>query len=180
MLRGEPLAEAPTPTVESTPVPEEAEVSEPQGPQLEALPLPETWIAAGAQAGQELATTADLTPEVVGAIVSFAPQMLIELDPAAWRVVSPETLAVALPALEGQLDEDVLGQLQAIQLAGAGEMPEPAPLPESWVQLAGAAGFTLESTDDITAEAMPLLVTNAPQLLDDLKQETILAFWQDI
>ena len=150
------------------------------GPQLEPAPLPESWIAAAAQAGQELATTEDLTPEIVGFIVNLAPQMLTELEPNSWRVVSPESLAVALPALEGQVEDDLLGQLQAIQLAGAGEMPEPAPLPESWVQMAGAAGFALENTDDITPEALPLLVANAPQLLDDLEQETILAFSPEV
>lgn len=147
---------------------------------IEPVPLPESWIVAAAQAGQELNTTADLTPEVVGLIVNLAPQMLTELEPAAWRVVSPEALAIALPALEGQLEEDLLGQLNAIALVGMGEAPEAAPLPESWLQMAAAAGFQLESTEDITPEAMQLLVANAPQLLADLDQTMILAFAPEV
>ncbi|MGD2077390.1 MAG: efflux RND transporter permease subunit, partial [Chloroflexota bacterium] len=145
-------------------------------PSIEPAPLPDSWIAAAAQAGQTLETTADLTPEIVGLIVDMAPQILAELEPSAWRVVSPETLMVALPALEDQLDEDVIGQLNVIVLVGSGEMPEPAPLPDSWVQMAGMAGLSLETTEDVTADAIPVLVANAPELLADLDQQTILAF----
>ncbi|UCG24312.1 MAG: efflux RND transporter permease subunit [Chloroflexota bacterium] len=156
------------------------EVAQAEESQIEPVPVPETWIAAAAQAGQELATTADLTPEVMGLVVELAPEMLIELEPSAWRVVSPETLAVALPALEGQVEDDLLGQLQAIEFAGQGEAPAPAPLPESWLQLAATAGFSLETTADITPQAVPLLVANAPQLLDDLNQKMILAFSPEV
>jgi HAE1 family hydrophobic/amphiphilic exporter-1 len=151
-----------------------------QEPQIEPLPLPELWVEAAAQAGQTLETTADLTPEVVGLLTDMAPQMLSELEPAAWRVVAPESLAVAIPVLSDQLNEEVLGQLEAIIVAGQGDLPEPAPLPDSWVQLAGAAGFDLETTADVTPEAIPLLVANAPQLLDDLDQAAILAFTPEV
>jgi HAE1 family hydrophobic/amphiphilic exporter-1 len=156
------------------------EMAETEEPQIEPVPLPETWIVAAAQAGQELATTADLTPEIMGFVVDLVPQMLVELEPAAWRAVSPESLAVVIPTLEEKVEEELLGQLRAIQLAGQGEAPEPAQLPDSWLQLAATAGFALETTADITPEAIPLLVTNAPQLLDDLNQEMILALAPDV
>ena len=64
---------------------------------VEPLALPDSWIAAAAQFGQELATTADLTPEVMEAIAGFAPEMLADLEPEMWRVIDPAAVAVVLP-----------------------------------------------------------------------------------
>jgi HAE1 family hydrophobic/amphiphilic exporter-1 len=180
ILRGEPAEAAqPTPTPEPTASPVPASPV-PESPQLAAYPLPESWIEAGAQAGLELTTTDDLTPEVVGAIIDMAPQMMGDLEPAGWRVVSPETLEVALPALADQLDDSVLEQLRAIQLAAQGEEPAAVPLPDSWVQMAGAAGFDLSTTADITPEAMSALAGAAPQLLGDLDSATLLSFRPEV
>ncbi|UCG24192.1 MAG: efflux RND transporter permease subunit, partial [Chloroflexota bacterium] len=180
MLRGEEVAEAPTPTVEPTETPEPAAVLEPEALGPEPADLPESWVEAAAQAGQDLATTADLTPEVVGLIVNLAPEMLVELEPSAWRVVEPAALAIVLPALAEQVEPEFLAELQSIQHAGLGETPEPAPLPESWVQMAASVGFDLESTADINAEAMTALSGAAPQLLDDLDAVTLLAFSPEV
>ena len=49
------------------------------------------------------------------------------------------------------------------------------PLPESWIEIAGRAGVTLETTDDLTAELVAIALAIAPQLLADLTPEMILA-----
>jgi multidrug efflux pump subunit AcrB len=180
MLRGEPIGQAAEPTAAPTQAPELTESPSAEALPLERYPLPESWVAAAAAAGQELATTDDLTPEVVGVMVNMAPQMLADLEPAAWRVVAPDALEVALPALGGLLEEDVIAQLDAIVVAGKGEVADAAPLPESWTTMAGAMGFQLETTEDVSAEMIPLLAANAPQLLADLDQQAILAFSPEV
>ncbi|MFQ5435798.1 MAG: efflux RND transporter permease subunit, partial [Anaerolineae bacterium] len=149
-------------------------------PGMEPVALPETWIAGAAQLGQEIATTADVTPEIMGALVNFAPEQLNELTPETWRALSPEALALALPAAGDSLDAELAAQLEAITLAANGQTPEPAALPESWVTMASSAGFTLATTADVPAAAMEQLVGFAPQLLADLTPEVLLAFPPDV
>jgi HAE1 family hydrophobic/amphiphilic exporter-1 len=147
---------------------------------IEPVALPDSWLQAAAQLGQEFTTTADITPVIMTAIVDFAPQLLADLQPAMWRAIDPEAVAVALPVVSDDLDASLLVQLQAIQLASAGENPEPIALPDSWLQAASAFGFTLESTADVPPEALGLLAANAPQLLEDLTEEHILAFTPEV
>ncbi|MCP5100082.1 MAG: hypothetical protein GY943_31400, partial [Chloroflexi bacterium] len=143
--------------------------------ELPAVPLPDTWIAGAAALGQEIANTNDLTVELMQGIISFAPEQLAELTPEMWRAMEPEVTAVALPAAT-DLDAELLAQLQALQSAAMGSAPEPAPLPESMIAAAGAAGFPVETTADIPPEAMGQLAGFAPELLVDLTQETLLGF----
>ena len=69
--------------------------------------------------------------------------------------------------------------LNAIRMAAEGEENEPVSLPDSWIEAGQAAGFPLETTADINAQAIGLLAANAPELLEDLTDETILAFSQE-
>jgi len=146
---------------------------------VEPVALPDSWIAAAAQFGQELATTADLTPEVMGAIAGFAPEMLAELEPGMWRAMDPATVAVALPVIADDMDPILSLHLTAIKTAAEGGEAEPVDLPESWIAAGQAAGFPLATSADINAQAIGLLAANAPELLDDLTEEVILAFSPD-
>ena len=144
-------------------------------PQVEPVALPDSWVAAGAAAGAELATTADVTPEVMQGIVAAAPALLAELTPEMWRALDPAGVAIALPAVADTLDADLLAQLQAIVLRAAGEAPEAVALPASWVAGAAAAGVTITTTADLTPEFVTNLVSLAPQSLAELTPEMVLA-----
>lgn len=170
----QPAEVADEPTAEE-PVAEE-ETEEPMQSPVEPVGLPESWIAAAGQFGQELATTADLTPEIMQAIAGFAPEMLAELEPEMLRAMDPAAVAVVIPFLADDLDPLLLPHLEAIRIAAEGGENEPVTLPESWIAAGQAAGFPLETTADINAQSIGLLSTNAPELLVDLTDEMILAF----
>jgi HAE1 family hydrophobic/amphiphilic exporter-1 len=183
-LEVEQIGVFPTATPEPTPEPTAeptAAVEEPveELPEVEPVALPESWIAASAQGGQELETTADITPEAMELIVSFVPELLNDLTPEMWRALDPAAAAIGIPAAE-VLDPALVAQVKAIQLAANGETPGPVALPESWTAAAAQTGQTLETTADVTAESMELLVGFAPELLDDLTEEQILAFPPDV
>ena len=144
-------------------------------PQVEPVALPDSWVAAGAAAGAELATTADVTPEVMQGIVAAAPALLAELTPEMWRALDPAGVAIALPAVADTLDADLLAQLQVIVLRAAGEAPEAVALPASWVAGAAAAGVTITTTADLTPEFVTNLVSLAPQSLAELTPAMVLA-----
>ena len=144
-------------------------------PQVEPVALPDSWVAAGAAAGAELATTADVTPEVMQGIVAAAPALLAELTPEMWRALDPAGVAIALPAVADTLDAGLLAQLQVIVLRAAGEAPEAVALPASWVAGAAAAGVTITTTADLTPEFVTNLVSLAPQSLAELTPAMVLA-----
>lgn len=145
-------------------------------PEVEGIALPPEWVAAGASMGITLTTTADLTPEVLGGIVNFAPDSLNSLTPEMWRTIDPAGLEIALPAVAETMDADLLAQLQAIIRAAKGESAEPVALPASWIAGATAAGMTISTTADLPAEGVVALALTAPALLNDLTPEMILAF----
>jgi len=186
----EPTA-TPTPEPTATPIPEPtatpteeptvAPTEEPTASEPDPIPLPASWIQAAAAQGATLETTADLTAEAVGGIASFAPQMLNELTPEMLLAMPLDALA-ALPLeyLAG-LDADTQMALArraveatAIEETAAAE-PEPIPLPASWVQAAAAQGAALETTADLTAEAVGGIASFAPQMLNELTPEMLLA-----
>jgi HAE1 family hydrophobic/amphiphilic exporter-1 len=144
-------------------------------PQFEPVPLPETWIAGAAQLGQEIADTGDLTTEFMAGILNFAPEQLAELTPEMWRALNPDVAALALDAVGNTLDPELVAQLNSIQNAANGIAPEPVELPESWIAIANAAGFQLETTADIPADVIGLLGNVNPELLADLTPEILLA-----
>jgi HAE1 family hydrophobic/amphiphilic exporter-1 len=166
-----PTEVAPEPAAEAAPQPVVVEEL-PQAPPVE---LPESWVAAATAAGFNLSNSADITEEVMGAIVGFAPQLLADLEPPMWRALDPAAAAIALAQVGQELDPALLAQLQALQLASSGVAPEPLPLPDSWVAAAAGFGITLETTADIPAAAMSQLGSFAPQLLQELSPEILLA-----
>ncbi|MCB9005638.1 MAG: efflux RND transporter permease subunit, partial [Ardenticatenaceae bacterium] len=175
------------PTPETTPEPIAEPIAEaPELPEFAPVPLPDTWIVGAAQMGQTITDTSDITVEVMGAIMNFAPQQLAELTPEMWRALSPEVVAsalktaVALPELADTFTPELLAQLQAIQQAAQGQNPEPAPLPGAWVTQAAYVGLTISTTADITPDFMGLMVDNAPEMLDTLTPEILLAFTPDV
>lgn len=152
---------------------------EPSLPEIPAVPLPQSWIVGAAEMGQPISDTTDVTLELIQVILAAAPAQLAELSPEMWRAIDPDVVAVALPAVSETLTPTLLLQLEAIQLAAAGQEPEPAALPESWTAAAVAAGFSLSDTADITPQALAMLAAGAPELLADLTDETLLAFAPD-
>ena len=145
-------------------------------PEFTPVPLPDTWIAGAAQLGQVITDTSDLTAEFMQGIIGFAPEQLAELTPEMWRAINPAVTAIALPVVGAELDDDLLIQLNAIQNAANGIVPEPVELPESWIATAAASGFPITTTADIPADAFGLLANVAPELLADLTAEILLAF----
>ena len=145
-------------------------------PAFEAVNLPEMWITGAAQMGQTITTTADITPEFMGAISQMAPEMLDALTPEMWIAFMPETTAVILQTpLAATLDEALLLQLNAIQLAANGEPVTAVSLPESWVEASASFGMPMETTADIPLQAAAMLTAFPPELLTELTPEIILA-----
>ena len=152
----------------------EAEAQVADLPMVEPQPLPQSWIDAAAAAGQTLETTADLDALVAGGIVEFAPQLVADLEPAQWRALHPEVIGILMPVAE-EMDPVLTAQLVAITDAANGIPPEAVPLPDEIIEAAAGAGQTLESSADITVEALELLSTFAPELLVDAPVELIYA-----
>lgn len=145
-------------------------------PQFETVELPVEWVAGAAQMGQTITTTADITPEFMGAISQMAPELLATLTAEMWIAFAPETTAVFLQSdLAATLDETLLLQLNAIQSAANGELPTAVDLPAAWVEMSTAAGFPMETTADIPVEAAGMLTSFPPEALADLTPEIILA-----
>ncbi len=166
------------PTPEPTPIPEETEETT-ELPTVEPVALPESWIAAAAAGGQEIGTTADITADIMDLLVGFQPDLLNDLTPEMWRAFDPAVIEVGLTS-GVEIAPSLMAQLVAIVGAANSETPEPVAVPESWAAAASQAGQTLESTADITAETLELLAGFAPELLDDLTEEHILAFPPDV
>ncbi len=175
----EPTAK-PTTTAEPTiaPTEEPAPPEEEVAAELEPVSLPDSWVQAAAAQGATLETTADLTPEVVDGIASFAPEMLDELTPEMLLAMPLEALAVLPQDYIDGLDEEIQAALLA-RLTPPAEQEiaelEPVSLPDSWVQAAAAQGATLETTADLTAEVVDAIASFAPQMLDELTPEMLLA-----
>jgi multidrug efflux pump subunit AcrB len=148
-------------------------LSEVEG-EIEPVPLPDSWIQAAAAQNVTLETTDDLTPEIVGGIADFAPQLLQDLTPEMLLVMPLDALAVLpedyLLSLDSELQAQLLERLSEVE----GEV-EPVPLPESWIQAAAAQNVTLETTDDLTPEIVGAIAELMPQMLEDLTPEMLLA-----
>ena len=186
-LEPTPTAEPTATTTEGSPPPTtEAGTGEPVA-ESEPVALPDSWIQAGAAQGITLTTTADLTPEMVAAIASTAPQMLEVLTPEMLLAMPLEALA-ALPAdyLQG-LNPELQAQL-AERLAPAeeeeteGPTPtaeptrDPAMLPDAWQSAGASQGISLVMPEDVTPEIIQGIAGMAPQLLDMLTPESLSRF----
>ncbi|MCA9938715.1 MAG: efflux RND transporter permease subunit [Anaerolineales bacterium] len=141
--------------------------------QVEPVPLPESWITTAAAAGQTISTTADLDVVTMQTVVSFAPRLLADLQPAQWRAIDPAALAVALPVVT-DMDAVLRQQLAAILAASAGENPPAVPLPTAWIAAAEYAGITVTNTAQIPPQAIGLIAGSTPELLDTLTSDVIL------
>ena len=143
---------------------------------LEPMPLPASWIQGAAAQNITIETTDDLTPELVGGIADFAPQMLADLTPEMLLVMPLDALSALPEEFLQSLDDDV--QCQLVDRLAAVEdedEPEPVPLPESWIQGAAAQNITIETTADLTPEIVGGIAAIAPQMLEDLTPEMLLA-----
>lgn len=167
----------PTPATEPTSSPTEVQEPEP-------VALPDTWIQAAATQGVTIGTTADLTPEMVGVIVSFAPQMLADLTPGMLLAMPLEALAPLPQDYLQSLAPELQAQLAERLATGEeeeGERPTPAPeptqdpamLPAMWQAAAKTQGITLTMAGDVTPEIMQGIAGVAPQLLELLTPENL-------
>lgn len=157
---------------------DEAAASQPEiaaAPDVAPVALPESWVAAAAAAGQTISTTLDVDAAAMQTIVSFAPQLLADLQPEMWRALDPAALAVALPAVT-EMDALLRQQLAAIQAAGSGDNPPPVELPAAWIAAAEYAGLTVTNTVQIPPEAIRLIAGSTPELLETLTDDVVLGF----
>ena len=154
---------------------ERAEEPPASAPEVQPVALPAPWVAAGEAAGMQLETTADVTPEVMAGILEQAPQLLGDLEAEMWRALEPAALALALPEAAESMDPALLDQVRAIVAAGTEAEAELVELPASWTAAAQQMGQTLETTDDVTPEVVAGVAGAAPQLLQDLTPEMVLA-----
>ncbi|MBK9055624.1 MAG: hypothetical protein IPL78_33385 [Chloroflexi bacterium] len=146
-------------------------------PSVTAVPLPQPWVDAVATFGLPITTTADIDVTFASSITAQAPQLLAELEPEMWRALSPDVLAVLVPAAE--LDEELLAQLTAIQNA-CGHTPTPLALPAELVQGAAAVGQTISTTADLTPAFVQTIIQFAPETLSQLPTELLLALSPEV
>ncbi len=160
----EPTA-TPTPLPPTaTPEPEPTEEPEPAAGEsdlVEPVPLPDSWIQGAAAMGLTLATTADVTAEVVEGIVAYAPQMLDELTPEMLLAMPPDVLLVLpedlLGALPEEVRQEITRRLAALEAEpGEGASGEAPALPDSWIALAEQA-----------ETSVPIAFTTAADLLNN-------------
>lgn len=141
--------------------------------------LPASWIGAAEQSGVTVATTEDITPELVTGISQFAPQLFADLTPDMLLVLPTDALAaLPMPYVE-TVEPAVLAQLLMKALAEtsapAGESADGVPLPDSWIAAASAQGATIATTADAAPQLVEGIAGFAPQLLNDLTPEMLLA-----
>jgi HAE1 family hydrophobic/amphiphilic exporter-1 len=168
----EPTAE---PTAEPSATSTESLATPTEIAQGEGVPLPDSWKQAGAAQNVVLETTNDLTPEILGGVASFAPQMLEDLTSEMLLAMPLEALAVLpedyLQSLDAELQAQLLDRLTSLEPQVE---IEPLPLPDSWIQAAAAQNVTIETTDDLTPEIVGGIASFAPQMLEELTPEMLL------
>ncbi len=141
------------------------------------IPLPDRWIEAAQLAGLTVATTADLTPELVASALQAAPELLEALTPEMVLAAPLESVGVVPLELIENLDPE----LQAAFAERLTELPpsemsvELVALPDSWINAAEAQGVTISTTDDLIPALVDAIVSIEPELLADLTPEMLLA-----
>lgn len=153
-------------------LPPQPEPTEAEEPELDPVALPDSWIQAATMQGVTIATTEDLTSEMVSVIASFAPLMLDDLTSDMLLAMPLEALAAIPQNHLDSLDPEL--QTQIDQRLSSGQ-PEPVALPDSWIQAAATQSVTLATTADLTPELVSAIASLAPFLLDDLTPEMLLA-----
>ena len=146
---------------------------------VEPVELPAEWIAAVAQQGLEIETTADLTPELVEGIAGFAPQFLDLLTDDMLMAMSPDVLLALPEEYLTTLDPELQVALTDLMLGDEGEMVaeeiEPVALPDEWIAAVAQQGLEIETTADLTPELIAGIAGVAPQFLDLLTDDMLLA-----
>jgi HAE1 family hydrophobic/amphiphilic exporter-1 len=178
--------EAPTevPTEAPTVVPTEEPMEGSEGdgeaePTPEPVPLPQSWIDGATLQGMTIETTADLTPELVGGIASFAPQYLEELTPEMLLAMPLDALAAVPESYLQTLDEGLQAQLTE-RLASVPEVEDTGELPPVWKSAGQAQGIELNVPEDVTPEILQGLVSFAPQLLQPLTPDNLRRFSAEV
>jgi multidrug efflux pump subunit AcrB len=154
-------------------------------PQVKPVPLPPEWTEGAKTMGRTLETTADVTPEIMGALARIQPTGLTQLTWEQWQAFAPEVLAAIPDSALSYADPEIADAVRELvarakaYVEGAAEAPEaatvtPQPtadpdlLPAFWQQAGQQQGLTLEKASDITVEVLRGIVSVAPQLLDTL------------
>jgi len=103
------------------------------------------------------------------------PALLPDMPPELWRVLPPPVLETAVTTSPDQFDGGVLAQLTAVLHAANGTAPDPIPLPSSWKAQASYAGYTIETTADLTPTIIRTVLSGAPEMVDLITPEMVLA-----
>jgi hypothetical protein len=151
----------------------------PPDPDPAPVALPEAWIAAAASGGDTIATTDDLTAQIVADNGLFEGSLLDEVTPEL-LLAMPVEVVVELPDdFVAGLEPDLRAQLEA-RLISPDPDPDPVNLPPSWIEAAASGGDTVETTDDLT---VTIVVDNGlfdPPLLDEITPGMLLALPLDV
>jgi multidrug efflux pump subunit AcrB len=147
--------------------------------EVEPIPLPDSWIQAAAAQNVTLETTNDLTPEIVGAIADFMPQLLEDLTPEMLLAMPIDALAAIPESYIETLDVELQESLVE-RLASRPEPEDTGALPSSWKAAGQAQGLTLEYPEDVTVEIFQGISSFAPQLLQTLTPENLRRFSPEV
>ncbi|MDX1616787.1 MAG: efflux RND transporter permease subunit, partial [Candidatus Promineifilaceae bacterium] len=161
------------------------------GQEPEPVALPQSWVQAAAGAGLALETSADLTPEGLEQLASFAPQLLADLNSELLLALTPQQQAALPDEYVAQLDEGLQetlaimalrdAQLRAARVEDEAELeeaaapaatPDPARLPDVLIQGAQSFGLDIEFADEIEPEFMRQIGALGPQGLQVLQLMT--------
>jgi len=123
-------------------------------PALEAVPgIADVQVSGG----QELPTEPPPTPE---------PTATPTLEPTATPTTEPTSTPTEVPPTPTTAPTSPPTEVEG---------PEPVALPESWIQAAAAQGANLETTADLTPQMIAAIAGMAPQMLQELTPEMLLA-----
>ncbi len=147
---------------------------------VSAVELPESWIAAAAAQNIEVATTDDLSAPLVAGISQFAPELLNDLTDTMLLAMSPEMIAALPQDYLATLDETLLAQLATDIEAESVSDVEPVALPAAWIAAAAAQNIEIATTADLSPELVEGIAQFAPQLLDELTNEMLLALAPEV
>lgn len=160
-------------------------------PRPEAVPLPESWVAAGNQSFRgmvSVASTADLGPLMVSLLLGSSDDgdtgvssLLVDLTPEMLNAMSPAVLG-GLPtsyylsldeAFKSQASDTVLGIIAQAERREA--LKDEAPImPASWVNAFAQNGFDLKTAADIDASSVNQIARFVPDIMPALRPDIVL------
>ncbi len=160
-------------------------------PLPEAVPLPESWVAAAEENFRGMVaveTTADLGPLMVSLLLDPAgdgnpglADLLADLTPQVLNAMPPAVLS-GLPAeyylsLDGGFKSELSEPVQAViaQAERREALREEAPiLPASWVNSFAQFGFELQTAADLDANSVNLITNFLPDIMPALRPDIVL------